>query len=122
MRSILLIVFAFCTSVLLAQNPLANFSALPLSVCAGVPVNFTNTSSANGGPAITSNAWDFGDGTAATTSNATHAYSLAGTYSVTLVTTNANGNVDSEIKPNYITVLPSPNVGFNILLVFLFLT
>jgi len=115
MRSILLIFFACCSFLLLAQTPIANFSALPLSVCAGVPVNFTNTSSANGGPAITSNAWDFGDGTAATTSNATHAYSISGTYSVTLVTTNANGNVDSEIKPNYITVLPSPNVGFNIL-------
>ena len=97
-----------------AQSPTANFTANPLSACAGVPISFTNTSVTNGGSAIVNTSWDFGDGNAATTSNATHAYSLPGTYTVTLVTTNASGNVDAEIKPNYITILPAPTVGFSI--------
>ncbi|MEN9699421.1 MAG: hypothetical protein RLZZ301_619 [Bacteroidota bacterium] len=94
------------------QSPVANFSANPLTVCVGQAVNFTNTSSANGGPAISSYQWDFGDGSSATTSNASHAFSTAGTFTITLVVTNANGVADAEIKASYITVNPLPNVGF----------
>ena len=97
-----------------AQSPVANFTAIPLSVCAGAPVSFTSTSSANGGAAIVSYAWNFGDGVSASTQNPVHAFTNAGTYTITLVVTNSVGGVDSEVKPNYITVLPSPNVGFNV--------
>ncbi len=97
-----------------AQSPVANFTANPLSVCAGAPVSFTSTSSANGGAAIVSYAWNFGDGVSASTQNPAHAFTNAGTYTITLVVTNSVGGVDSEVKPNYITVLPSPNVGFNV--------
>ena len=95
-----------------AQSPVANFTANPLTVCVGQPVSFTNTSIANGGPALASYQWDFGDGTAATTTNASHAFSTAGTFTITLVATNANGVADAEIKPAYITVNPLPNVNF----------
>ena len=97
-----------------AQSPVANFTANPLSVCAGAPVSFTSTSSANGGTAIVSYAWNFGDGVSASTQNPVHAFTNAGTYTITLVVTNSVGGVDSEVKSNYITVLPSPNVGFNV--------
>ena len=97
---------------LFAQSPVANFSATPLTVCVGQNVTFTNTSSANGGPALSSYQWDFGDGSAATSTNATHAFSTAGTFTITLVATNANGVADAEIKPAYITVNPLPNVNF----------
>ena len=40
----------------------------------------------------TSWAWAFGDGTTSTARNPSHAYSAAGTYSVTLTTTNAQGS------------------------------
>jgi PKD repeat protein len=114
MRILPFIIFCLICLPIFAQSPTANFTASPLSACAGVPINFTNTSITNGGPAIVSSAWDFGDGNAATTSNAIHSYTLAGTYTVTLVVTNASGNVDAEIKGGYITILPAPTVGFGI--------
>lgn len=109
--TILIIAFSSC---LLAQSPVANFTANPLSVCAGVPVSFTSTSSANGGAALVGYAWNFGDGVSANTQNPTHVFTNAGTYTITLVVTNSSGGVDSEVKPSYITVLPSPNVGFSV--------
>ena len=110
---ILLVSISCFASYLYAQSPIANFTANPLTVCVGQNVNFTNTSSANGGPALSSYQWDFGDGNSATTANATHAFSTAGTFTITLVATNANGVADAEIKPAYITVNPLPNVNFS---------
>jgi gliding motility-associated-like protein len=110
----LLLVSLSCLAThLYAQSPVVNFTASPLTVCVGQNVNFTNTSSSNGGPALSSYQWDFGDGNAATTTNATHAFSTAGTFTITLVATNANGVADAEIKPAYITVNPLPNVNFS---------
>jgi len=114
MRILILLLFISFLSDIFSQAPTANFTAVPLSVCAGVPVNFTSTSTNNGGPAITQYSWNFGDGVTVTTQNPSHVFTTAGTFTITLVVTNANGAVDSEIKPNYITVLPAPNVGFNV--------
>lgn len=115
MKSIIISIVFICSTIsLLAQAPTANFTASPLSVCAGVPVSFTSTSTANGGPAINQYSWNFGDGVTVTTQNPSHVFTTAGTFTVTLVVTNANGAVDSEIKANYITVLPAPTVGFNV--------
>lgn len=108
-----LLFFLLCAGNILAQSPVANFTATPLTVCVGQNVTFTNTSSANGGPTLTSYQWDFGDGSSATSTNATHAFSTAGTFTITLVATNANGVADAEIKAAYITVNPLPNVNFN---------
>ena len=94
--------------------PTANFTANPLVVCVGVPVNFTNTSIPNGTSAIVSNAWDFGDGALSTLLSPSHAFSTAGTFTITLVVTNANGTVDAEIKSAYITVNPLPIVAFSV--------
>ena len=63
--------------------PTALFNAT--TVCAGVPMQFTDHSLPAGG--ITAWAWDFGDGTTATTQNPTHAYTTAGTYPVHLTIT-----------------------------------
>jgi PKD repeat protein len=97
------------------QTPIANFTATPLSVCAGSPVNFTNTSVPNGASPIVFNAWYFGDGDSLVGVNATHIYETPGTYPVTLIVTNANGTADAEFKPAYITVKPSPTASFSIL-------
>jgi PKD repeat protein len=115
MKSIIISIVFLCSTIsILAQAPTANFTASPLSVCAGVPVNFTSTSTANGGPAINQYSWNFGDGVTVSTQNPTHVFTTAGTFTVTLVVTNTAGGVDSEIKANYITVLPAPTVGFNV--------
>lgn len=97
-----------------AQTPTANFTANPLVVCVGVPVNFTNTSTPNGASAIVSSAWDFGDGALSNLTSPSHAFSTPGTFTVTLVVTNANGTVDAEIKNAYITVNPLPLVAFSV--------
>ena len=115
MKSIIISIVFICSTIILwAQAPTANFTASPLSVCAGVHVSFTSTSTANGGPAINQYSWNFCDGVTVTTQNPTHVFTTAGTFTITLVVTNANGAVDSEIKANYITVLPAPTVGFNV--------
>ncbi len=108
----LLVSISWLAHSIFAQSPVANFSANPLVVCVGENVNFTNTSSPNGGPALSSYQWDFGDGNASTTTNTTHAFSTPGTFTITLVATNVNGIADAEIKPAYITVNPLPNVSF----------
>ncbi len=113
-RSLSVLIFTTVVSIVLGQAPTANFTALPLSVCVGVPVSFTSTSTTNGGPAINQYSWNFGDGVTVSNQNPTHIFTTAGTFTITLVVTNANGAVDSEIKSNYITVLPAPNVGFNV--------
>ncbi len=48
-------------------------------------------------------AWDFGDGNTSNIQNPTHTYTSNGTYTVTLICTNANGS-DTAVYTNYITV------------------
>jgi PKD repeat protein len=67
-----------------ADLPVSNFTFVPT----GLQVAFTNTSSGE-----TSRDWDFGDGSSHSTSeNPVHDYSIAGSYYVTLVSTNATGS------------------------------
>ncbi|MFX1501769.1 MAG: ABC transporter substrate-binding protein [Promethearchaeota archaeon] len=48
--------------------------------------------------------WDFGDGYTSTNQNATHQYTVVGTYTVSLNVTDANGDSDFDTRINYITV------------------
>lgn len=57
-------------------------------------------------------AWNFGNSTAATTTNGTAKYSSAGTYTVKLVATNSNGCKDSVNKT--VTVNPQATPAFSI--------
>ena len=115
MRNFLFLCFAIMVSALaFAQSPTADFNGSPLSACANEPITFTSLSSTNGGSEITNFAWDYGDGFAGSGETVTHSYTLAGTYTVTLVVTNADGLADAEIKTSYITIQPSPNANFNV--------
>jgi len=79
--------------------PTSQFTANPTATCSGI-VNFTDQSFFG----ITAWLWNFGDGTATSSvQNPTHTYTASGTYSVSLMVTNANGN-NTLIKPNYISV------------------
>ncbi|NBU47863.1 MAG: PKD domain-containing protein, partial [Flavobacteriales bacterium] len=97
-----------------AQSPVANFTTNPTSACVNTIISFTSTSSANGGAAITNYIWDFGDGTTGSGATTSHTYSNSGTYTITLVVTNANGVADAEVKPNHVTILSSPNSSFDV--------
>lgn len=82
--------------------PVANFTADNTTFCTSGCVNFTDLST--GTP--TSWSWSFpgASPSSSTAQNPTNiCYSANGSYSVTLIVTNANGS-DTLIKPNYITV------------------
>ena len=79
--------------------PVANFTATPTSGTTPITVAFTDTST--GSP--TSWNWSFGDGGANTTQNPSHTYSAAGTYTVSLIATNAGGS-NTTVKSGYVVV------------------
>lgn len=80
--------------------PLANFTA-DLTVSCGGLVNFTDASINT----VSSWSWDFGDGSALSTSqNPSHQYAAAGVYTVTLIVSSAYG-ADTLIKNAYINVV-----------------
>src|SRR5437773_391145 len=67
------------------QPPIARFTVTPTPVDRGVAVTFNASSSIDPDGTIVSYAWDFGDSSPAGSDvTKTHAYALAGTYSVTL--------------------------------------
>tara|TARA_R110002050_G_scaffold221441_1_gene357332 strand:- start:130787 stop:134845 length:4059 start_codon:yes stop_codon:yes gene_type:complete len=87
--------------------PTPSFTGTPTTICSGDSIQFTDTST--GSP--TSLEWTFTGGTPATSTspNPVVQYNTAGTYSVKLKATNANGS-DSVTIAGYITVNASPNV------------
>lgn len=81
-------------------EPVAAFSATPLSGAHPVTVQFTNASTGEGN----TYEWDFGDESAkVTTVSPQHTYTTAGTFTVTLKATNSEGT-DTETKTDYITI------------------
>ncbi len=91
---------------LLPAPPTASFTANPTNGTATLTVAFTDTSL--GSP--TSWAWTFGDGGTSTAQNPNYAYTVPGTYTVTLIASNAGGSTTST-QTNLITVLTPPPVA-----------
>ncbi|HRC32978.1 MAG TPA: T9SS type A sorting domain-containing protein [Bacteroidia bacterium] len=85
--------------------PIAAFTASNVSLCEKSVVDFTNLSSN-----ATSYLWLFPGGLPATSTDTNPTgiyYANYGTYSVTLIATNANGS-DTLVFPNYITINQNP--------------
>lgn len=89
--------------------PVADFSASTLHPCINQSVTFTSTSSGS----ITSYQWNFGTNASPATSTSagpvTVTYSTAGSKTITLIVTAADGS-DTLIRTNYITVYSSAPV------------
>ena len=66
----------------------AGFTYTPAtaSICAGRPIQFTDTSKGTTGP-VTSWSWAFGDGTTSSAANPIKTFNTAGTYNVRLIVT-----------------------------------
>lgn len=86
----------------------AAFSATPTGGCAPLVVQFTDLST--GSPV--SWKWILGNGNTSTLQNPSAAYFTPGTYTVTLVVTNASGQTDSLTKTQYISVYGNPTAAF----------
>jgi PKD repeat protein len=72
------------------ESPNADFT----SNCIELTCNFTDQSSDPDG-SIASRSWNFGDGASSTSTNPSHSYAAAGTYSVMLTVTDDGGAPDS---------------------------
>lgn len=94
----------------------APFAAFSFSAGSG-GLNYTFTDLSTGTP--TSWAWSFGDGGTATTANPSHTYAASGSYTVTLIVTNACGSdtttqavtvtsVDGSLLGATIELVPNP--------------
>ncbi|MEN9972608.1 MAG: hypothetical protein RIS20_955 [Bacteroidota bacterium] len=78
---------AASTSVIISPAPVAGFTSANLPT---LEVGFTNTSTN-----ATTYAWDFGDGFTSNLANPTHGYFTSGSFTVTLIATNADGCDDT---------------------------
>jgi PKD repeat protein len=84
------------------QPPVAAFT----SDCGGLTCGFTDTSSDVDG-SVVAWSWDFGDGATSTAQHPSHAYSVAGGYTVTLIVTDDDGATAEASSPVTATE-PSP--------------
>ncbi|MFI1769035.1 collagenase [Streptomyces sp. NPDC020800] len=85
------------------QAPTAGFT----SSVTGLTAAFTDTSTDADG-SIASRSWSFGDGGTSTAASPTHAYTAAGTYTVTLTVTDDKGAIASTSKNVTVTSATTP--------------
>jgi gliding motility-associated-like protein len=87
-------------------NVIANFAASDTSICRGISDNFTTGLSVND---VKTFNWTFGDrspsrNSPANSNSISYKYLTNGLFTVRLITTDANGCLDTLIKTNYIRV------------------
>lgn len=81
----------------------AGFSHWPATVEVSESVNFIDASTTNGSPLVTWS-WDFGDGSGAIGTSVVHSYSVTGSYTVTLVVSDACGFAGQIVKGQAVLV------------------
>jgi chitodextrinase len=94
--------------------PLASFAASPNPATAGSAVGFDGTSSSDPDGSIASFSWSFGDGTTAGGATLSHAFGVAGTYTVTLIVTDNGGGTNAashQILVSAATTASTPTTG-----------
>jgi gliding motility-associated-like protein len=81
-------------------KPSTAFTANVLAACKpSLTVQFSNTTTG-----AVSYEWFFGDGGTSTQPNPSHTYTTSNFFTVTLISTNANGCTDTLVKPDYIKI------------------
>lgn len=90
--------------------PVASFTSTN-NLCAGLAVQFSDTSSAPPGSFLTEYDWQFGDGDSSNLNNPGHTYTSAGVFHVWLQVTSSFGCTDTVNEP--VTILNKPVVAFS---------
>ncbi|MEZ5067828.1 MAG: PKD domain-containing protein [Bacteroidia bacterium] len=89
-------------------SPTALFSTADTAGCSPDTSNFTNLSTN-----ATSYLWNFGDGSTSTQASPSHTYNTVGSFTVTLITSNASGCKDTFQLPFPVIVKQTPRARFN---------
>ena len=89
-------------------NPVANFSANPLSANVGTPIQFTDLST---GPVANWN-WSFGDLFSSTQQHPVHVYNEAGKFTVILIVTSPEGCSDTATMERYLEIYLNSTLFF----------
>ena len=84
-----------------AQAPTAEFEANDTIVCIGNTVSFTDMSTP-GGSAISTWAWNFGDGGTSSSQNPSYLFANGGNFIVTLIVTDGGGDKDTITHTIYV--------------------
>ncbi|MBL0911657.1 MAG: PKD domain-containing protein [Bacteroidia bacterium] len=92
------------------NNPVAQF---PIPAACGINVQFMDSSLTNGGSAIQTWGWTFGDGNGSPVQNPLHTYGNTGVFNVGLGVTNADGCSDSIEQAVTVHELPVAGFTFN---------
>ena len=87
-------------NLVIATDPVPDFTSLDTLTCPGAAVNFSNSSVA----VNFSSTWDFGDGTTSVITSPVHNYTATGIYTVKLRITDQYGCPDSITKTSFIKV------------------
>ncbi len=104
--SLILTAFSFFVPSVFAQNP--TFTANDTTLCGSGSVTFTAV--ANN---VSTYSWDFGNmQNGGNFVSITQAYSVTGNYTVTLYLTYTNGQHDTVVRTNYISVFTPPTANF----------
>jgi len=93
------------------QSPTAIATATPTATAIGQAVAFNGAASSDADGSIASYAWDFGDGVRATTAQANHAYSAAGTFVARLTVTDNGGSTGSATVTITVADTAAPTVA-----------
>ena len=93
--------------------PIAGFSYSPMNPSTTDTVSFKDQSSDADGQVVAW-AWDFGDGATADTASPQHSYSHSGTYMVTLVVTDDDGNTSSSVIQEIVVTNAAPAAMFKV--------
>ena len=96
------------------KNPTVEFSAVPLSGCPPLTVNFTNYSDPGEGT-ISELVWDFGDGKISSETSPSHVYYGSDTFGVTLTVKNSYGCKSTAYKQDIIEVYSGATANFSYL-------
>lgn len=89
--------------------PIADYTTLPDTACAGTPIGFLNNSTG-----ASTYAWSFGDGGSSVAVSPSHAYTLTGDITTQLIATTAFGCKDTLQHSIYIDSIPTANFIFDV--------